>query len=100
MPRGAFRAATRPRRSKTRSQLAAQDQAPEAFLIGGAQLYAEGLRQADKLIITEISADFEGDATFPALDESEWEEVAHETHRADAPNDFDYAFVTYKRKGA
>ena len=81
-------------------KLAAQDQAPEAFLIGGAQLYAEGLRQADKLIITEISADFEGDATFPALDENEWEEVAHETHRADAPNDFDYAFVTYKRKGA
>ncbi len=43
-------------------KLAAQDQAPEAFLIGGAELYAEGLRQADKLIITEISADFEGDA--------------------------------------
>ncbi|MFM0201386.1 dihydrofolate reductase [Paraburkholderia fungorum] len=81
-------------------QLAAQDQAPEAFLIGGAQLYTEGLRQADKLIITEISADFEGDATFPELDENEWEEVAHETHRADAPNDFDYAFVTYKRKAS
>ncbi len=39
--------------------------APEAFLIGGAQLYVEGLRLADKLIVTEISADFRGDATFP-----------------------------------
>ena len=81
-------------------RLAGQDQAPEAFLIGGAQLYEEGLRLADKLIVTEISADFEGDATFPKLDESEWQEVAHETHRAHAPNDFDYAFVTYQRKGA
>jgi dihydrofolate reductase len=58
----------------------------------------EGLRLADKLIVTEISADFQGDATFPAVDPDEWEEVAHETHRAHAPNDFDYAFVTYKRK--
>jgi dihydrofolate reductase len=81
-------------------RLAGQDQAPEAFLIGGAQLYVEGLRLADKLIITEISADFDGDVTFPKLDDSEWEEVAHETHRAHAPNDFDYAFVTYKRKSA
>lgn len=78
-------------------ELAAQDQAPEAFLIGGAQLYEEGLRHADKLIITEISIDFEGDAHFAALDPQEWEEVAHETHRAHAPNEFDYAFVTYKR---
>ncbi|WJF91376.1 dihydrofolate reductase [Paraburkholderia bonniea] len=80
--------------------LAAQDQAPEAFLIGGAQLYNEGLGYADKLIVTEISADFEGDATFPAPDPAHWKEVAHETHRADAPNDFDYAFVTYERRTA
>jgi len=62
-------------------------------------LYVEGLRLADKLIVTEISADFKGDATFPAVDPHEWQEVAHETHRAHAPNDFDYAFVTYTRKG-
>lgn len=45
--------------------LAARDGAAEAFLIGGAQLYAEGLALADKLIVTEIDADFEGDASFP-----------------------------------
>jgi dihydrofolate reductase len=78
--------------------LAAQDQAPEAFLIGGAQLYQEGLRQADKLIVTEILEDFEGDAIFPAPDPREWEEVARETHHAHAPNNFDYAFVTYRRR--
>ncbi|MEW6341738.1 MAG: dihydrofolate reductase [Pseudomonadota bacterium] len=81
-------------------RLAAQDQAPEAFLIGGAELYAEGLRHADKLIVTEISIDFEGDAYFATLDPQEWEEVAHETHRAHAPNEFDYAFVTYQRTPA
>jgi dihydrofolate reductase len=78
--------------------LAAQDQAPEAFLIGGAQLYDEGFHHADKLVMTEISADFEGDATFPAPDVDHWEEVSRETHRAHAPNEFDYAFVTYRRR--
>ncbi|KXU88589.1 diacylglycerol kinase [Paraburkholderia monticola] len=78
--------------------LAAQDQAPQAFLIGGAELYDEGLHHADKLIVTEIAADFDGDATFPAIDRDVWEEIAREAHHSNAPNDFDYAFVTYQRK--
>ncbi|WDD93412.1 dihydrofolate reductase [Burkholderia sp. FERM BP-3421] len=80
--------------------LAARDQAAEAFLIGGAQLYAEGLAHADKLIVTEIDADFSGDASFPAPDPAHWEEASRETHRANAPNDFAYAFVVYRRKRA
>ncbi|TKC83932.1 dihydrofolate reductase [Trinickia terrae] len=78
--------------------LAAEDQAPEAFLIGGAQLYAEGAALADKMIITEILEDFDGDATFPSPDPDEWEEVSREAHHAHAPNNFDYAFVVYRRK--
>jgi dihydrofolate reductase len=78
--------------------LAELDQAPQAFLIGGAQLYAEGVAYADKLIVTEISADFAGNATFPAPDPAQWEEVSREAHHSDAPNAFDYAFVTYRRK--
>ncbi|CAN0619227.1 Dihydrofolate reductase type 3 [Burkholderia multivorans] len=78
--------------------LAAQDGAPEAFLIGGAQLYAEGIEHADKLIVTEIDADFDGDATFPAPDPSRWQEVSRDTREAAAPNAFAYAFVVYARK--
>ncbi|KAF1011971.1 MAG: dihydrofolate reductase [Burkholderia sp.] len=79
--------------------VAARDGAVEAFLIGGAQLYAEGLGQANKLIVTEIDADFEGDATFPALDLTRWREDSRETHRAGVPNDFGYAFVSYTLLG-
>ncbi|OXH84543.1 diacylglycerol kinase, partial [Burkholderia multivorans] len=78
--------------------LAARDGAAEAFLIGGAQLYAEGLAQADKLIVTEIDADFEGDASFPAPDPAQWQEVSRDAHQAAAPNTFGYAFVVYARK--
>ena len=78
--------------------LAAQDQAPEVFLIGGAQLYTEGIALARKMIVTEIAADFEGDATFPAADPAHWREIARETLHANPPNDFDFAFVTYERR--
>ncbi|MBB3255623.1 dihydrofolate reductase [Paraburkholderia bannensis] len=78
--------------------LAGQDQAPEAFLIGGAQLYAEGIALAQKLIVTEIAADFDGDAHFPAPDAAIWRETARESLHANAPNDFDFAFVTYERR--
>ncbi|MDK9703867.1 MAG: dihydrofolate reductase [Sulfuritalea sp.] len=68
----------------------------EAFVIGGAELYAAALPLADRLQLTEIDADFEGDTRFPAIDPQRWRETARETHRGDA--DFDYAFVTYRKK--
>ena len=70
--------------------------AEQIFLIGGAQLYAEALPSADRLVVTEIDADVEGDAHFPAIDRSRWLEVSRETHRSEA-NGFDYAFVVYER---
>lgn len=69
----------------------------EAFLIGGAQLYAAGLPKAQKLILTEINQDFEGDISFPHFDATVWQEVERATHHSAPPNDFDYAFVTYQR---
>jgi dihydrofolate reductase len=50
----------------------------QVFLIGGAQLYAEALPSADRLIVTEIDADVEGDAFFPAVDRTTWVETARE----------------------
>ncbi len=68
----------------------------QVFLIGGAQLYAEALPSADRLIVTEIDADVPGDAFFPAVDRSIWIETSREKHHSEA-NGFDYAFVTYER---
>jgi dihydrofolate reductase len=74
--------------------LAAAQSAPEAFLIGGTQLYGEGIGLADKLIVTEIDADFEGDATFAAPEPTQWQIVSREAHQGQA---FDYARVVYRR---
>jgi dihydrofolate reductase len=79
--------------------LALSAAADKAFVIGGGQLYEATLARADDLVLTEIGRDFDGDAYFPAWDRSLFDEVERTHHRATPPNDFDYAFVTYRRHG-
>lgn len=72
--------------------------APRVFVIGGAQLYAQALPLADELILTEIERDFDGDSRFPHWPRAEFDEVRRERHHAGPPADFDYSFVTYRRR--
>ena len=64
----------------------------EAWVIGGAQVYAAALHLADTAVVTEIAQDFEGDAFAPVFGPS-WRETARETHTA--ANGLPFAFVTY-----
>jgi dihydrofolate reductase len=80
--------------------LAQAADAPRICVIGGAELYAAALPRADELLLTEIDRDFDGDAHFPAFDRRAFTVARRESHRAAAPNDFDYAFVSYLRKPA
>ncbi|QNH75056.1 dihydrofolate reductase [Pseudomonas protegens] len=50
--------------------------ASELMLIGGAQLYAQGLEQADRLYLTRVALNPEGDAWFPQFDEQQWKRVS------------------------
>ncbi len=69
--------------------------AQEVFVIGGAELYRQALPLADRLYLTEIAADFEGDATFPETSSEDWQEILRSPPaRHDG---LDYAFVVYKR---
>ena len=68
----------------------------EAFLIGGAELYQDGLKHSEKLYITEIDLDVAGDAHFPDFDSQHWQEIARETHVSEKGLKFNY--VTYQRK--
>ncbi|MBQ0935048.1 dihydrofolate reductase [Ideonella paludis] len=67
------------------------------FVIGGAQIYAEALPHAQRLLLTELDVAVPGDAQFPAWPAADFREVSRETHHAAAPNDFDFAFVCYER---
>jgi dihydrofolate reductase len=77
--------------------VASTSAATEAFIIGGAQVYAEALLLADRLIVTEIAKRFDCDAFFPAIDLNFWRETAREAHHS-VNGAFDYAFVTYEKR--
>jgi len=75
--------------------LALADDAPEAFVIGGAELYAQALPRAAPLYLTLIDADYAGDAWFPEFDAAAWREVARES--GVSADGLGYAFVDYER---
>ena len=66
----------------------------QVWIIGGAQIYAQALPLADELVVTEIDADFDGDAHAPALS-AEWREVARDP--VVAASGLRLAFVTYRQ---
>ena len=68
------------------------------FILGGGEIYRQSIALADKMIITEVHEDFDGDTYFPEIDPDIWLEVSREEHKADEKNRFDYAFVEYVRK--
>jgi len=69
----------------------------DVFIIGGAQLYAQALQQhVDSIFLTEIDADFEGDALFPPLDPARWRERSRQHFAAGAGHAFAFDFVRYE----
>lgn len=75
-------------------ELASGDEEP--FVIGGAELYQEGLKHATKLYITEVHADFAGDAFFAEIDLSVWQLVESKDHLS--TNGLEYSDLIYTRK--
>ncbi|MCP5324755.1 MAG: type 3 dihydrofolate reductase [Oceanospirillaceae bacterium] len=69
----------------------------EIMVIGGATLYAAALPMADRLYLTHVHADVEGDAYFPEVDFSAWREVAREDFAASENNPYPYSFVVYDK---
>jgi dihydrofolate reductase len=77
--------------------IAADSGETEAFIIGGAEIYALGLPRGQRLYITEINAQVEGDTFFPEFDHTEWREVSRVHHPADSRHVFDFDFVVFER---
>lgn len=70
---------------------------PDGIVIGGEQIYTQALPYCEKLYITEVDADVEGDAYFPQFDVSEWREISRDAHQKDNRNQYDFDFVVYER---
>ena len=68
----------------------------ENFVIGGAMIYNLLMPYVNKMYITQIDKEFEGDAFFPRVDIEKWEEIERLPQINE--NGINYEFITYKRK--
>ena len=70
----------------------------ENFVIGGATIYKLLMPYVNKLYITKINQDFEGDVYFPEIKEAEWKEISKEKGLKNDENPYEYEYITYVRK--
>ncbi len=77
--------------------LAAAGDVAEIVVIGGAELYAQVLPQADRLYLTLIDAEFVGDVHFPEIDPAEWCEIYRQEHPADDRHDCPFTWLIWER---
>lgn len=70
----------------------------EIFIIGGAELFKETLALMDRLYITLIESEFDGDTHLPEIDMENWSLIKQEKGIKDDKNKYDYTFYVYKRK--
>ncbi len=70
----------------------------ECFVIGGAMIYNLLMPYVNKMYVTEIHKDFEGDTFFPKINLDVWKEVSREKGPKDLENSFDYEYVVYERR--
>ena len=69
----------------------------EIFIIGGAQIYALALEAADRLYLTRVEHDYQGDTSFPAWDESKWRLLSREEFKSGEKYPYPFAFELYER---
>lgn len=72
--------------------------APEVMLIGGGELFKQTLEQADKLYLTEIQTELDGDTYFPAIDFTQWDIEYSHTANSDQQNIYSCKFLILTRK--
>jgi dihydrofolate reductase len=67
------------------------------IVAGGADIYAQALPRATRLVITQVHKLVDGDTRFPAIDGKSWRETARNEHTPGPQDEAGFAFVTYER---
>jgi dihydrofolate reductase len=74
--------------------------AERVFVAGGAEIYVLAMPVADRMDLTVVHADVEGDTRFPEVDPAAWSLAEDERHPRDDRHDYEYSFRTYLRVSA
>ena len=69
----------------------------EIVIIGGGYLFRDTLSISNKLVLTNVDCDIEGDVFYPEINLDEWKEIKSENFKKDSDNDYDFVVRTYER---
>ncbi len=78
-------------------EMCKDDPSGEIFIIGGGEIYKQAMDLADRIYLTRVHAEVEGDAEFPVVDSGQWTVISKEDHLADPENQYAFSFVVYER---
>jgi dihydrofolate reductase len=70
----------------------------EVFIIGGGEIYKQSLPSTNKLYITKVEIDCEGDVKFPQYNEEDWKHISSEHHVKDEKHLYEFTFLEFVRK--
>jgi dihydrofolate reductase len=69
----------------------------EVFIVGGAEIYKQAIKLTDRIYLTIVHKNFDGDSFFPEINKNEWKEVSREDYEPDHKNLLPYSFITLER---
>ena len=79
-------------------QKATETNCNEIFIIGGGEIYSQFIDRADKIYLTRVDANLEGDTFFPAIDDNKWQLISKEDFTSDEKHRYDYSFQIWQSK--
>ncbi len=85
--------------SSAEAAIAVAGDAAEIMVIGGSDIYQIFLPLAERIYLTRVQVEIDGDAHFAGLDDDEWQTTGHESHRAGESNDYDFITSVLERVG-
>jgi dihydrofolate reductase len=71
--------------------------ADAVMVLGGAEIFAQAMPQADRLEISLVHARPQGDTVFPAIDPAVWRQIAEKRHTASPGDSAPFTVITYER---
>ena len=70
----------------------------QPFIIGGGEIYSQTINIVDKIELTRVHKEFDGDAYFPEIPLDIFELINEENYNSDLENEFNYSYLTYKKR--
>ena len=71
----------------------------EIFIIGGGEIFKQTFELADRIYITRVHTQIEGDVFYPAIEENNWSLISADAHYSDSKHAYDYTFQVWERNG-